>query len=78
MARIMRDRESTDIYRCIQSEEMYDGGIREIVVGPYPTKQWLANSHGVHGRVTSRRIQKLTATGWAIGKGPTLDWVDVE
>ncbi len=79
MARIMRDRDSTDIYRCIQSEEMHNGGIREIVVGPYPTKQWLSNSHGVHGRVVGRRIQRLEVS-YNPDNGdpyPILKWMDV-
>lgn len=72
----MRDRDSTTIYRCIQSEKMYDGSVREIVIGPYPTKQWLMNSNAVHGKVVGRQIQMLEPV-FIPGVGCILGWVDI-
>jgi hypothetical protein len=74
--------ENTDIYRCVQVERYADGRTFEVVVGPYPTTQWLKGSTGARGRVVSRRIQRLEAklsydyddNGFAAG----LEWVDVD
>lgn len=76
MSRTMKP-ENTDIYRCVQVEQFYDGDQVEVVVGPYPTVSWLKGSAGVRGRVVSRRIQKLEVT-WDSPQEACLGWVDVD
>jgi len=80
MARTMKP-ENVDAYRSVQVERLYGGGEVEVVVGPYPTTQWLKGSTGVRGKVVSRRIQKLAAELIYDGSGEwsaKLEWVDVD